>query len=176
MHCLSQALKKSIDMVGAANVVYGNILFVTRLAPVTLSSGAEKSPREARTRYTYRMAIFPGLTRGDVFGVFPPSNLLATVTDSKDGYLQVKDSRIDVFARSVHGFLEYDRTNLRGAPKACTDEGPGHNVSKLVLTSKVKNKVLTSAKDNSFGRPSQVLELGGARQHLSIHIKRSKTS
>ena len=50
------------------------------------------------------MAIFPRLARGDIFGIISPSNLLATVTDSKDGYAQVKHGRVDIFPESVQVF------------------------------------------------------------------------
>lgn len=40
----------------------------------------------------------------------------------------------------------------------------------------VVNKALTPAEDDSFRRPGQVPELGGAGQHLTEHVERSKTS
>ena len=96
MHCLSQTLEEPVDMAGAADMVYGNILFVTRLAPVTLNSREEKSPREAWPRHTYRMAIFPGLARGDIFSACPPSNLdsARTAQDHRNGRIPVSGDNI----------------------------------------------------------------------------------
>lgn len=120
------------------------------------------------------MAVFPRLARGDIISVCSPSNLLATVTDSKYGYPQVKHGRVGIFPgvspRVFGGVIEqtYEEPLHHGRRR---DLG-----TKSAVIANEVNKALTSAQDDSFGRPSQVLELGGAGQYFTEHIERSETS
>lgn len=101
MHCVSQSLEELIDVIRAAGLVNGKILFIRRLAPLLPNSRCYQG---AWLRNTYRVAIFPVLAWGNIVGARQPGNLLATVTDSKDWHPQVEVCRIDIF-RSISSWV-----------------------------------------------------------------------